>query len=144
MYDCNMSTGKNRLAATLRNSGYSTTNARLAVFAALEHSEPITMKRVIANCPGVDRASVYRTVDLYEKLGILQRIQIGWKYKLELTDQFHDHHHHLSCTNCHKIVAIDEDKKLENMLEEISIMRGFKPTSHQLEIQGLCKECQES
>lgn len=98
------------------------------------------MHELVVAAKDIDRASVYRTVDLFERLGIVQRINIGWKYKLELTDRFSDHHHHLSCTKCGKTIAMNENE-LEVFIEQIAHAHGFQPSAHQIEIQGLCSAC---
>lgn len=125
----------------LKQHGQSLTKPRLAVFMALRGHEPQTMQQLVARCPGVDRASVYRTIALFEQLGIVQRLQIGWKYKLELTDTFSHHHHHLTCLKCGRIISFDESDDLENELRRIAATNNFVVQSHQLEIQGLCPNC---
>lgn len=126
----------------LKHQGQSLTRARLAVFNALQDKEPQTMREVVAACGGqVDRASVYRTIALFERLGIVQRLQIGWKYKLELSDSFHHHHHHLTCTNCGRTIPLPEDRQLEARLHTLSRSQDFTMKGHQLEIQGLCADC---
>ncbi|HEY1835578.1 MAG TPA: Fur family transcriptional regulator [Candidatus Saccharimonadales bacterium] len=126
----------------LKAEGYSLTAARKAVFAALQHREPQTMHNIVAACRGqADRASVYRTIQLFESLGVVQRLQIGWKYKLELSDKFSSHHHHLSCTKCGRTIAIDEDPALEKRMRLLAKTNGFLPQDHQLEIRGLCSLC---
>jgi len=124
----------------LKEQGYNVTNARLAVFAALVGQEPMSMRSLVERTGTIDRASVYRAIDLFEKLGIVQRLNTGWKYRLELTDKFTDHHHHLTCTRCGKTTALNEDE-LEAFIENIAHEHGFSPTSHQIEIQGLCSDC---
>lgn len=126
----------------LKNSGYSVTEARMAVFKALVGQEPMSMHSLVALAETADRASVYRAVDLFEKLGIVQRLNTGWKYKIELTDRFNDHHHHISCTVCGKTVAMNE-QQLEQFIETLAREHGFTLESHQIEIQGVCKECQQ-
>lgn len=129
---------------TLKKGGFSNTKVRQKVFDALESEEPQTMNALVSKLEGnIDRASVYRTIEVFEKLGIVQRLQIGWKYKLELTDQFNYHHHHISCTNCGMIVPLREDHLLETTLKTLAGEYGFQPTSHQLEIQGLCSRCKK-
>lgn len=91
----------------------------------------------------IDRASLYRTIGLFEKLGLVQRIYIGWKYKVELSDIFTHHHHHISCSNCGKIVAIKEEEQIERLLRTLASQYGFVAQGHQLEIQGLCAHCQD-
>jgi Fe2+ or Zn2+ uptake regulation protein len=127
----------------LKTWAYSLTKTRQLVFTALQDKEPQTMHEVVAACAGqADRASVYRTVKLFEKLGIVQRLQIGWKYKLELSDRFHRHHHHLTCQKCGQTFALPGDPRLEERLELLAKGQNFRMGGHQLEIQGVCQSCQ--
>jgi Fur family transcriptional regulator, ferric uptake regulator len=132
-----------QLTGTLKQHGYSLTHARQAVFRALQEREPQTMRELVQACqPGINRASVYRTVALYEQLGVMQRLQIGWKYKLELTDSFTNHHHHLTCSQCGQVTPLPEDHQLEERLTELAQARSFLPQAHQIEIRGVCSDCQ--
>jgi len=127
----------------LKTWAYSLTKTRQLVFTALQDKEPQTMHEVVAACAGqADRASVYRTVKLFEKLGIVQRLQIGWKYKLELSDRFHRHHHHLTCLKCGRTFALPGDPNLEQRLKLLATGQNFRMAGHQLEIQGVCQSCQ--
>lgn len=124
----------------------SVTTPREIVFMALLDEEPMTMTELIEICAeqAVHPASVYRTVALFERLGIVQKLQIGWKYKLELSDEFHRHHHHLTCLKCGKTIPFDADSDLEKSLKAIAGDKKFKIQGHQLEIQGLCQKCRKS
>jgi Fur family transcriptional regulator, ferric uptake regulator len=130
-----------QLATFLKARQQSLTKPRLIVFAALQKSEPLTMQQLVHACASVDRASIYRTIALFEKLGIVQRLQIGWKYKLELSDAFQRHHHHLTCLKCGRVIPFDEDSALQSKLRQISQAEKFKMSGHQLEIQGFCANC---
>ncbi len=131
-----------QLKTTLKQHGQSLTRVRRTIFDVLVDKEPQTMREVVAACAGrVDRASVYRTVALFERLGIVQRLQIGWKYKLELSDAFHRHHHHLTCSNCGRTFPLPEDEQLEKRLRSLAGGPNFIMQGHQLEIQGLCQSC---
>jgi Fe2+ or Zn2+ uptake regulation protein len=79
---------------TLREARLSLTKPRRAVFEALQHHKSLTMSELVAACPDIDRASVYRTAEVFERLGVVARIPTGWKYRLELGEAFHEHHHH--------------------------------------------------
>lgn len=130
------------LSSTLKTAGYSLTQPRLSVFTALQSGRPRSMNELLLDLSSViDRASVYRTIDLFEKLGIVKRIQTGWKYKIELSDDFQPHHHHIICTNCNKIVSFDEPEGLDNLLDKIALKNGFTPKDHSLEITGICSNC---
>lgn len=127
---------------SLREGGQSITKPRQAVFDALQHHRSLTMAELVRSCPAVDRASVYRTVDVFEKLGIVVRIPNGWKYRLELGEAFHEHHHHATCERCGASIAFPEDKILEKRLEALAAVRSFKLSSHQIELVGVCAACQ--
>lgn len=91
----------------------------------------------------VDRSSIYRTIDLYEQLGVVHRLNVGWKYKIELSDAFSEHHHHMHCTNCGTTYPMPANHMLETMIDTVAAKEDFSPRSHQLEIYGLCANCRQ-
>jgi Fur family ferric uptake transcriptional regulator len=127
----------------LQANKQSVTQPRRIVFEALQHKEPLTMHELMLACgDNIDRASLYRIVALFERLGIVQRLQIGWKYRLELSNSFQEHHHHLTCTVCATIIPLHEDSALEQRLSDIATQQNFTAHDHQLEIRGICARCQ--
>jgi Fur family ferric uptake transcriptional regulator len=131
-----------QLQQHLKKHKYSLTDSRKTVFRALENKEAMSMAELVAACGDqLDRATVYRTITLFEELGIVERLNIGWKYKIELTGTFSHHHHHLTCTNCGAITPLSEDSQLEDRLTELARLHHFTPESHQIEIRGLCSAC---
>ena len=130
------------LEDTLRAAHQSLTKPRQTVFNALQHHRSLTMHELVAACAHVNRASVYRTVELFETLGIVSRIPNGWKYRLELGEKFLDHHHHATCSNCGASIALPEDKILEMHLQALAARKNFALHSHQIELIGLCQSCQ--
>lgn len=126
----------------LKKHGYSLTKPRVEVFTVLEGQEAVSMAELVTACKAqLDRATVYRTVGLFEEIGVVHRLQHGWKYKLELTDQFSRHHHHLNCTHCGAVISIEEDTIIEDRLHELALRYHFKDNDHQIEIRGLCQDC---
>ncbi len=127
----------------LKSKNVSVTSPRLKIFEALSTiHEPVSMNQLIKLSAPLDRVTVYRVVELFEKISVIHRIQIGWKYKLELSDIFHQHHHHITCSQCGKIVSIEEPKGLEETLKTLGALKGFIIESHMLELIGTCKNCQ--
>ncbi len=130
------------LKAILKSQGFSLTKPRKVVFDLLLNQEPQTMQVLAQRAQGkVDRATVYRTIELFERLGIARRLNIGWKYKIELSDVFSGHHHHMSCTNCGRLFELPNTPMLETMIDTVAAKTGFAPRGHQLEIYGLCSNC---
>ena len=131
-----------QLQTALKERGYSLTRARLAVFTALQGEEPQTIRELTIKVGSTaDRSSLYRAISLFEKLDIVQRLQIGWKYKLELSAAFSYHHHHLSCIDCGLTIAIKEDSGLEKRINAVATAKNFHSTDHLLEIRGRCPKC---
>lgn len=131
-----------KLTETLKKAGYSVTKPRLAVFTSLQAGRPRSMRELTLDLSSViDRASLYRTIALFEKLGIVVKVQAGWKYKIELSDQFTPHHHHLTCLSCGKVISFDEPPGFETLLNSIAAKHGFVARDHSLEISGLCPDC---
>lgn len=138
-----MSAPLQQLELTLRSQGLSLTKPRKQVFQVLADNDPVTMAELAAALNGaIDRASVYRTVKLFEALGIVQRLSLGWKYKIELSNSFQVHHHHFICIKCGRLVELEEDPVIEQRLYESARRLGLTPTDHQLEIKGLCDTCE--
>ncbi|TAH35847.1 transcriptional repressor [Candidatus Saccharibacteria bacterium] len=126
----------------LAQAGCNLTKPRLTVFHAMQGSGPLTMHELVGRCEEVDRATVYRTVGLFEELGIVERLQTGWKYRLELSGLFHDHHHHATCLHCGISLPLPEDILVEEQLIRLARGHGFHMQRHQLELQGLCAACE--
>jgi Fur family ferric uptake transcriptional regulator len=131
-----------QLKDTLKRNGYSLTTARRTVFEALQSQPPRSMRELATDClPAINRASLYRTIELFERLDIVHRLHIGWKYKLELSDAFQPHHHHAICTVCGVIVTLPEDEAIERRLAEMATQAEFALHEHQLELRGKCRDC---
>ncbi|HCM51894.1 TPA: hypothetical protein DIS56_02055 [Candidatus Saccharibacteria bacterium] len=130
------------LKALLTKNRASLTKPRQKVFDLLMGQSPQTMQVLVKRAEGkVDRATVYRTLELFERLGIVNRLNIGWKYKYELSDIFLEHHHHFYCSNCGKSYDLPANPMLETMVDSVAAKEGFSPRGHQLEIYGHCPNC---
>jgi Fur family transcriptional regulator, ferric uptake regulator len=134
-----------KLQQILKKNGYSLTTPRTAVFRSLASKVlPISMSELINDLSStVNRATIYRTIEIFEKTGVVSRIQMGWKYKLELSDIFLHHHHHLTCSKCGATESFHETRKLVEELNKIGSIKGFLVKSHTLELSGVCSNCQK-
>lgn len=131
-----------KLKNTLKQARFSATKPRLAVFTHLATSGPLSVSNLAHHLePTVDRATVYRTVELYEKLGIVNRIWHGFKHQVELSEIFTPHHHHARCQNCGQTIDI-ASPELESALSKLAKEHGFLALSHSVELLGYCQKCQ--
>ena len=132
----------NNFRQIITSNGYRLTRAREATFRLLVSSEPQSVAKILAKAKGtVDRVSVYRNLELFEKLGIVHRVYIGWKYKIELSDEFVKHHHHLSCLGCGKIIDIEDESHIDEFIEHVAARADFAPRRHIFEVDGYCRDC---
>lgn len=139
-----MNSLEDRYAQTLRQHSVRSTNARRAVFDALCSVEkPMKLHDIITATKNTDRASVYRTLELFEKLQIVNVILVGWKKHFELAAPYKSHHHHIHCEKCGQVVSI-ESPSLEKLIKTISEQKGFHLHRHTLELSGCCVACQKS
>jgi len=84
-------------------------------------------------------ATVYRVLTQFEQAGILVRSQFdGGKAVFELNDG--DHHDHLICTNCGKVVEFS-DHDIEKRQHKIAKDQGFVLESHTMLLYGICPDC---
>lgn len=91
--------------------------------------------------PHLGRATVFRAVEMLVNMGLLNRI--------EFSDGSHtyracgdNHHHHLTCTKCHRIVDVDVCLP-EAQLADIGQKNDFELEGHSLVLFGLCADCRE-
>ena len=50
------------------------------------------------------------------------------------------HHDHMVCTKCRKIIEFEEDR-LEKLQIKIAATQGFHMLQHRMEIYGICADC---
>lgn len=140
IYFCNMDPNE-KLKALLKKQGYSVTKPRLATFTALLTAhEAQTVAQLIERLPDIDMVSVYRTLQLFEKVGIVHRVWNGFKSKIELSEMFSPHHHHFVCRQCGNAIAI-ESESLEQSLHALEAEYGFDLQEHSVELSGICQNC---
>ena len=92
-------------------------------------------QRMLKIQPGIGYATVYRTLKLLVECGIAESMQFG-----EDSTRYEpasDHHDHLICTVCGKIVEFENDT-IEEIQEEIAKEHGFTLTHHNMELYGRC------
>ncbi|MBI4530676.1 MAG: transcriptional repressor [Candidatus Latescibacteria bacterium] len=90
----------------------------------------------------VSKATIYRTLTLLVRCGMLREVIFGEKHTHYEPALGKDHHDHLICLSCGKIIEFTEPT-IEHLQETICAEYAFLPYRHKLEITGLCHECQQ-
>jgi Fur family ferric uptake transcriptional regulator len=94
--------------------------------------------------PEIGLATVYRTLELFQALGIVSYLEFGdggRKYEISSGSEEH-YHHHLLCLECGEIIEFSEDL-LDDLEQRIWEVSKFRITDHSLRFFGICKGCVE-
>lgn len=130
-----------QLKAILSKNNASYTRPREAIFQVLQTADqPIKPSDIARLTPDIDRASVYRTLELFSQLGVTATILRGWIPYVELAEPFRTHHHHFECSHCGNFIEI-ESASLEAALQSIAQVHRFSIHQHTVELTGLCESC---
>lgn len=89
----------------------------------------------------VGTATVYRTLELLSRAGLVQEHDFGEGFKRYEPLAAKSHHEHLICVECGRVVEFSSER-LERMKSLISDEYGFRYHHHRLEIYGVCRGCQ--
>ena len=88
------------------------------------------------------RASIYRVLDLLVEHGLAERLEVGdGQARFERSHPGGEHHHHLVCDRCGRLVAFD-DPGLERAIDRLSERLGVRIDSHDVLLRGACERCE--
>jgi Fur family ferric uptake transcriptional regulator len=128
----------------LTEKEYRLTPQRMMIVSAIENSDghisaEEIYAQVAAKYPQVNVSTVYRTLELLKKLGLVTETDFG-EGRVRYHPAGKGHHHHLVCTECGTVIDLDESQlsSLESML-----LREYKFTAdlRHLAIFGRCAKC---
>jgi Fur family ferric uptake transcriptional regulator len=132
--------------ASLREQGIRMTAQRALILEDLYHhpghrtAEEI-YRRVASRLPGLNRTTIYRTLDLLHDAGIVTT-SVGQEglTEFELVREQGEQHHHLHCRRCGAKLILDSGP-VEALKAEIASRYGFRAELDHLRLNGLCSEC---
>ncbi len=133
------------LEKRLRSRGYRVTPQREAVYRVLREQAGRLLSpeevhgQACGICAGLGLATVYRTLELFRELGVVNRVQLqGNCCFYELSSG--KHHHHLVCLSC-GAVDVFEDCLIEELKEMVRDGSDFLVTDHSMSLFGYCPRC---
>jgi Fur family ferric uptake transcriptional regulator len=89
----------------------------------------------------VSRASIYRILDELERLGLVQRVDVGQPMiRYERACEREQHHHHLVCERCGLLMPFS-DPALEQAIERLSERVPLAVSEHEIVLRGSCPDC---
>jgi Fur family transcriptional regulator, ferric uptake regulator len=132
------------ITGRLSAQGYRLTPQREMILAAMESSrDHISAEeiyaQVVAKYPHVNISTVYRTLELLKKLGMVYEIDLG-EGRIRYHTEGSGHHHHLVCQGCGKVIDIEE-ATLSSLKNILLRDYGFTADLRHVGIFGLCEGC---
>ena len=85
---------------------------------------------------------VRETLQLMCRFGFAQQSRFDNSVILYEHRHLGQHHDHMICTKCRKILEFEEDR-IEQLQIKIAAAQGFHVLQHKLEIYGICNRCLE-
>lgn len=132
------------IAAELTKQGYRLTPQRLMILSAIEESDShISAEeihaRIVARYPNVNVSTVYRTLELLKRLGLVTETDLG-EGRVRYHPAEKGHHHHLVCRECGAIIDLDESL-LTPLKSALLREYQFSADLKHLAILGRCLSC---
>jgi Fur family transcriptional regulator, ferric uptake regulator len=131
---------------TLERDGYRLSTPRAAVVETLATLGcSVTAKEIADRLhqrgEDVGVASIYRTLDLLDRLRLARRVDAAEGVaRYEPIDPSGDHHHHIVCERCGRVTAF-EDRELEAAIEQLSRRVEYSIDAHDVTLRGECPVC---
>ena len=90
--------------------------------------------------PGVNKSTIYRTLDLLEQTGCVFRSEAGDRFIYHHAEE--GHHHHLVCRKCGQTLEC-VDNIFQPVEKSLAGKYGFQVSFKHMVIEGLCETCRE-
>jgi len=130
----------------LSKQGYRMTPQRVMILSVIEESnrhisaEEI-YAQVTAKYPHVNISTVYRTLELLKRLGLIYEIDLG-EGRIRYHSESKGHHHHLVCQKCGAVIDISESVLFP--LQAVLLQAfNFSADLKHIAIFGLCENCRQ-
>lgn len=129
----------------LRRRGHRITPQRALIIEAIVQScQHMTAEDVFTvveqRTPGVNIATIYRTLDFLVKEGLAHRTDLGSGQVIYATIR-HGPHIHLVCRQCGRVIEADE-RLIGSLRVQLQQEYGFAADLEHVALSGVCQECQ--
>jgi Fur family ferric uptake transcriptional regulator len=133
------------LSNQLRVRGYRVTRPRQAVWRALNDAQDhLTVEEVAARVaerqPGVNLASVYRSLALFAELNLVRESRLGDEDVTRWEIAHPDEHFHLVCDVCGRVDHHAGDL-VARVVDHLRTGHRFEPRAVELTVAGRCADC---
>ncbi|MGI8775534.1 MAG: Fur family transcriptional regulator [Actinomycetota bacterium] len=144
-----MSTDELHSAVATRLAGIEqryTSKRRALVDVLARSGRPLTIPDILEVAGALPQSSIYRNLAVLEEATAVRRIASAGDFALyELSEDITEHHHHLVCSACGRVVDVTLPERVEKAIEvaegDVAADTGFLIEHHSLDLVGLCPEC---
>jgi Fur family ferric uptake transcriptional regulator len=139
-----MSCGE-RLKEEIRNAGYRVTPQRAVIMETIAHMEGHRSAQEVfeiarERLPGLNIATVYRTLDTLHHAGFIDLFPNSPDAMLFSMHDDDNVHCHLHCTNCGQVLELDIEP-FRRLASEIERGCDFKINLNHITLRGTCSDC---
>jgi Fe2+ or Zn2+ uptake regulation protein len=124
------------------------TSGRRAIVDLLASAgRPVSIGDIADRLPEMPRSSAYRHLVDLQAAGVVRRVAANDEFaRFELAEDLTEHHHHLLCTSCGKVIDITPspafERTIAGQLDRLADDEGFRAQSHRVDVLGVCAACQ--
>lgn len=128
---------------TLKKNGFKLTPQRRLILDIIHDAHGhLTAEEILdyvqARVPGVNKSTIYRTLELLESLGCVVKSELKDRFVFHHAEE--GHHHHLVCRECGQMLDCDESL-FSTIAKELQKQYGFQADFRHTVISGICDEC---
>ena len=139
--------GSTAIVTALEGAGYRLTEPRRSLATLIAEQDGHFTAASLVDAArerrlGVGRATVFRTLEVLEDLGAVERLDLPSGEHAYVGCE-PAHHHHVVCSGCGRTDEID-DAGLRAVVADVARRTGYRVDEHRLELFGLCPVCQHS
>jgi Fur family ferric uptake transcriptional regulator len=129
-----------------RIHGHSMTSQRRLLLELLRDAEghidaKELYRRASAKDDSIGQATVYRSLNLFKELGLIDEMRLG-KIRCYYEIKQSPEHQHLVCRGCGKVIEF-QNPHFQKLIKAVRREHGFKVTKAELYLEGYCPECEE-
>ena len=130
-----------------------TQRRRQVLSVLIQSSSPLSAYEVLDLCnrsttSAMPAMSVYRILDFLEQQLLVHRLSSSNKYvscaHIACDHKHFQKTHFLLCEGCSSVEEVDATQEASDALEQMAKTVGFKLTTQQFELSGICTTCQNS
>ena len=131
------------VADRLREEGFKVTLQRLAIYDALLNFEKhpnaeMIYRRLHDSYPTMSLATVYKTMEIFEKIGLIQVLSIAGepsRYDYDVSN-----HAHIRCTVCGALSDL-HGLSMDTVRSEVEKLSNYEVVGEFVNFEGVCPDC---